>query len=290
MAIWHGQWSQESRSAVVQRRACEDRLARELCGERGTAATPRLNRVDRLSAARRSRCGEGGTGMEGVKLPKLSWQDLVLEPERSVTRGESSDARQLAGLITLGGPLAVQITAADIPEDNEAGSFMKTRIDNFSFYLVHFACAFRPADGEPFLTVRIQMRLERGDGVEEPRPIALSMKPIRLEEPVELSRTLKLGGSLKILDASVEEQEKRTIKQVFLEGLNELRADPLWEFHETRLTQIRGSQRFILVIQEPKRAAGRGTIAVSATISRKRFGVLPYRATLPDQPEVSFVL
>jgi hypothetical protein len=228
--------------------------------------------------------------MDGVRLPKLSWQNLVLEPERSVTRGESSDARALEGLITLGGPVAVQITAADVPEDDQARSFMRTRSADFSFFLVHFACAFRPVDDEPFQNVQIQMRLERGDGRGEPNPIALSMKPIRLQEPIELSRTVKLGGALKIVDASIEEQEKRTIQQVFLEGLNELQADPLWELHRTKLTEIRGSQRFILVVQAPRRAIGRGTVTVSATINRKRFGVLPYRAAMPGHPEVSFIL
>jgi hypothetical protein len=225
-----------------------------------------------------------------ITLPKLPWQELALDPEGAVTRAVEHDDRSLEELIAVGGPVSVPVTAGDLTEDEEAAVFVRARESSFSFHLVHLACAFRPTDDEPFLTATVRMQLSRGDGASSPLPIALSIKPLRLGEPVEISRSVRLGASLKIFDAGAEKAETRTFDDLFLEGLNELRPDPSWELRRTRHTQIRGSQRFVLVVQSPKGCRGRGVVEVSATVKRKRFGPLSYVASLSGGRPLEFVL
>lgn len=225
-----------------------------------------------------------------ITLPKLPWQELALDPQEAVTRGDEHDERSLEELIAVGGPMSVPVTAADLSEDGDAALFVRAREASFSFHLVHLACAFRPPADEPFLSATVQVQLSRGDGASSALPIALSIKPLRLGEPVEISRSVRLGASLKIFESGVEQAETRTFDEPFLEGLNELRPDPRWELRRTRHTEIRGSQRFVLVVQSPKGGQGRGVVHVSATVKRKRFGPLSYVASLSGDRPLEFVL
>ena len=225
-----------------------------------------------------------------LSLPRLAWQELTLAPDDIVTRGEEHDDRPLADLIALGGPTSIPITADDVADDGDAVAFVRARAQSFSFFLVHLACAFRPLDGEPFLTATVQLDLSRGDGVASPAPIALSMKPDRLGEPVELSRSVKLGATLKILEAGAEQVVTTTYEDPFLEALNELRSDPCWQLHRTRHIDIRGSQRFVMVVQAPLGSDARGSVTLSAEVKRKRFGIVSYAAALSDQRPLEFVL
>ena len=225
-----------------------------------------------------------------ITLPRLAWQELTLDPEGAVTRGQERDDRSLSELIALGGPMSIPVTAEHLADDEHASAFVRVREGSFSFHLVHLACAFRPLEDEPLLTVTVRMDLARGDGASSPRPIALSMKPLRLCEPVEVSRTLRLGASLKILESGVEQSERRTFGDPFVEGLNELRSDPLWEFRRTRHTDIRGSQRLVLVVQSPIGSDARGSVSLSATVARKRLGILSYAASLSGGDRLDFVL
>jgi hypothetical protein len=225
-----------------------------------------------------------------ITLPKLEWQTLTLEPEGTVTRGHERDDRSISELIALGGPVSIPVTAEHLVDEEDAAAFVRVREGSFSFFLVHLACAFRPLEDEPLLTATVRVDLVRGDGASSPRPIALSIKPLRLSEPVEVSRTIRLGASLKILQPGVEWEETRTFGDPFVEGLNELRSDPVWEFRRTRHTDIRGSQRLVLVVQSPMGSDARGSVALSATVARKRLGILSYAANLPGGNRLDFVL
>lgn len=225
-----------------------------------------------------------------ITLPKLAWQALALEPQSVATRAGPHDDRALQELIQLGGPVSVPVTADDLADDAEAAVFVRARAGDFSFHVVHLACAFRPLEDEPFLTVTVGLDLLRGDDSDGARPIALSMKPIHLGEPVEVSRTIRLGAALKIIEPGVEAAETRHFDDPFLEGMNELRPDPVWELRRTKHTEIRGSQRFVLVVQSPRDAGARGSVALSAKVRRKRLGVLPYTASVPTGGSVDFVL
>lgn len=235
--------------------------------------------------------------MVSFDLPEPTWHELALEPETVTTKGApSAPAERLEGWISLGQPVSVPVTLESVADDAELRQFLTAHRAEFKFYLVHLACTFRPAAGEKFANAWLEVKLAREDSTPEPLPIAWSMEPHRLEKAVEFSRTVKLGASLKLAglvtgpEASVEEQKKWTDAEIFLEALNELQSDPVWEFTMTKSTEIRGLHRLAMVVRVPREAPAQGHVSLSASVQRKRLGLIPYRGTFPDAPYLTFRL
>jgi hypothetical protein len=121
------------------------------------------------------------------------------------------------------------------------------------------------------------------------------MYPRRLEKAVQVWRTVRLGGSLKVegiasAESGVEQEERWTHQEVYLQALNELQPNPIWEFRSTPRAEIRGLQRLVLVVRAPKAAPVRATVRLSATVRRKRLGIIPYTTAHPGAPDMSFNL
>jgi hypothetical protein len=115
------------------------------------------------------------------------------------------------------------------------------------------------------------------------------MQPDKMVDAVEVSRTVSLGPSLKILgvglDLKAEQQRSVNRQQVFLEAMYELESTPSWSLYRTEAVELRGLYRFHLVVRAPKDAMVTGTTLVEAKVRRRRFGVIPYRAGLTDIPQ-----
>jgi hypothetical protein len=235
--------------------------------------------------------------MATMEMPETPFHDLVLEPERRTTRGGNpvSDHR-LEGWMSLGEPVSIPITSESVGDDEELRQVVEAEAEKFKYHLVYLACTFRPYDDEPFLRAYLQVQLAHTNGKREPRPIAWSMRPLRLEDAVELSRTVKLEAKLPLVPqvfsagTGAEITEKSTVRDVFLEAMNEREPNPTWEFYRTDRAEIRGVQRLYLVTRSPKDIVAQGTVALSATIQRRLLGIVPYHATFPDAPYRSFQL
>ncbi|MGH2989196.1 MAG: hypothetical protein ACRDMA_04920, partial [Solirubrobacterales bacterium] len=66
-----------------------------------------------------------------------------------------------------------------------------------------------------------------------------------------------------------------------------------WSLHFVRRSKwarIEGLQRFALVVRAAKRVPTIGTASVRATVRRKRFGLLSYRAALADGEPLRFTV
>jgi hypothetical protein len=235
-----------------------------------------------------------------MELPeKITWHETVLEPDESrITKGvDVAGAGQLKGWVSLGEPVIFPITLDEVPEDDpDLRQFLAANGATYNFYMVHLACTFRPADGESFDKAWLAVDLSREDGLPQPQPIAWSMKPTKLDKLVEISRTVKLGATLKLAEivvgpeAGLEQERKWTGSEIFLEALNELQPNPIWEFSRTNSVEIRGGHRLVLVARTPKEAATQGAVSLSASVERKRLGIIPYRAAFPQAPDLAFRL
>lgn len=221
-----------------------------------------------------------------VQLPKLAFEEMVLSPTEPVKRGKP--ALDVDRVIRIGGPISVPVTVDAIPEDDETRPFIESWSTDFSFHLVHVACTVLPDEENPLEQVSLDFVLSREDGT-TPSPVALSMAPARLEQPVELSRTIKLGGSLRILNAEAQRVEKSVTQSVHVEALNELRSNPSWRIYRTDSFAIKGMQNFAMVVKAPK-AASNGTLTVKATVARRRLGIFPYTATHEGTTPITFTL
>jgi len=193
----------------------------------------------------------------------------------------------------MGGPVVRRISN-DSTDDVELRRFLQEDAGDSDFYLLRLTCTLRADDDEPFTEVLLGVLLSAADaGLDA--PIAWSMEPARLAEPVEISRSVAFGPSLKILGIGLESKvdvgEKRERQDVFVEALYELESTPTWAMYRTRSTALQGLQRFHLVVKAARGSTTVGEVAATAKIERKRFGVIGYEAVWPGAPApISFAL
>ncbi len=226
--------------------------------------------------------------MIAVEMPDPPAHDLVLTPKADYFRGiapEPQAHEPLRNRISIGGPLHRRIDA-DLTADSELRRFLQEEAADWYFYLLHLTCTLHPAAEEAFTEALIQLDLTQAGNTGA--PIAWSMHPDRLEDTVEVSRTVSLGPSLKILGIGMnltgQQQRKTTKREIFVEALYELESTPSWGLYRTSSSELRGLFRFHLVVRAPKHSTVSGTTSVEAKVQRKRFGVIPYNANAADAP------
>lgn len=224
-----------------------------------------------------------------IEMPDPPMQDLVLEPKADYFRGvapEPETREPLHHRISVGGPVHRRIDT-DSTDDTELRRFLEDAAADWDFYLLHLTCTLQPAAEEPFTEALIELDLGHADSAGA--PIAWSMHPDRLVDTVEISRTVSLGPTLKILGVGVnltgEQQRKATKREIFLEAMYELESTPSWGLYRTSSSELRGLFRFHLVVRAPKHSMVIGTTSVEAKVRRRRFGVIPYRADLANAPQ-----
>lgn len=224
-----------------------------------------------------------------LEIPELPAVEAVLRSSGRVTRGPST-AVEMRGRLSLGEPVGVAITPEFAAGDAELRAFVEAEIGVSHYWLVHLACTFTPGDGEPLHKAWLSVELARGDGAESGRPIAWSMTPMRLARAGEHSRTLKLGANAKLAQAAVESSTRIEESVVYLEALHLRESKPTWEFSRTEADEIRGATLLALVVRAPASAVVDGTVELTAAVRSRRFGVVPFRAELPDRPRLTFRL
>lgn len=226
--------------------------------------------------------------MIAIEMPDPPTQDLVLTPKADEFRGiaPAPEAREpLRHRISIGGPVHRRIDA-DSTDDTELRLFLEEEAADWDFYLLHLTCTLQPAAEEPFTEALIELDLADADGTGA--PIAWSMHPDRMVDTVEVSRTVSLGPTLKILGVGVnltsQQQRTATRREIFVEAMYELESTPSWGLYRTSSSELRGLFRFHLVVRAPKRSMVSGTTSVQAKVQRRRFGVIPYNADVGDAP------
>jgi hypothetical protein len=226
-----------------------------------------------------------------VKLKEIPLFDITLEPKNRVTRGSTNEKPPLLkGWVSIGGPISIPLNTEWVSHDKDLCHFLEVEENNFSFYLIHLACSFHTVKEEPFINAWLGVNLVRTDNNKQPQPIAWSMRPSRLVKVVKISRTIKVGGKLKLLKPSVEKKQEYEKQEIFLEALNELGSNPIWEFTKTKTEEIRGSHRLTLVVRIPKKSKILGNVSLEAIIQRKHWGVFKYKESFPDSPQRTFYL
>ncbi len=228
--------------------------------------------------------------MPKIQLPDVPWRDTVLEFEPRVTRGSSTSqpppgGGRLAGRMRIGGPICIPITLEWAGDDQELRRMLMAEVQDYRYSLVHLASTFQPQENEIFEKAWIQIQMESVNGENISSPIAWSMIPAKISQPITFSTGVSVGASLKFvhIDGSVEHEIKRDA--IFLEALNELRSDPVWEFSRTAKVDLRGSQRLMMLVRSPKAATVRGHLHLRATLKYQFLKVFSYRVLFPDDTE-----
>ncbi len=236
-------------------------------------------------------------GLIEFEMPSAEWDSLVLEPDvRETLGGETlpDPGEPLTERFSIGGPVVRALVPGDPVLDSDAQAFVAAAGATSRFCVVDVACSFRPHTDERFFSAWLQVSMSRADELTDPAPIAWSMEPLRAVDPVEISRTVRLGPNLKFLSAGeVDWDKKYTKNEYFIEGLYLLNDNPAWEFHQTSASQIRGSHLLRFVAQLPTGVSVTGRLGLGAELERRKFGVnrpLPYTPKLSSRLQKGFSL
>jgi hypothetical protein len=136
----------------------------------------------------------------------------------------------------------------------------------------------------PFESVWLQITLQTF-----PTPglaVARSMDPSLMYDATEITRTSKIGASLKF--AAEHSAEKRVgSRSVYLEALYEGGETPTWSFTRTE-QQIRGCYPLSMVVEADPSARVIGTAQLGATVRVYRYGIFSYLAKPKPETNVLF--
>jgi hypothetical protein len=231
--------------------------------------------------------------MVQISLDEMPLQNLVLEPEKRVTKGDGLSTEPLVERLALGGPQIIPITADRAGDDEKLRYFIEN--EGSKFHLIHMNCNFNPRENETFNSARVWIKLQRTDQVSEPQPVAWSMQPHRLATAVKYTSTVNLGANAKFfevigVESGAEHSTEIEKKEIFLQAFNEMTDNPYWQFKETKAERIYGSHHLNLIIQHPAETTIGGTVNIIADLERKKFRILSFKVPIENTPSLKFQL
>lgn len=231
--------------------------------------------------------------MTTIRLPDPDLLAVPLEPFERVVLGGGESAQTQHGRLSLGRPSCYPLDLATV--DDDGARFLRSRPAS-RFYLLELTSSFVADDENPLVSAWVDVGLAAVDPPDATAPVAWSMSPVSPADAVKVTRTVTLGASLKLtlplipVDAGPSAERSREesfeVQDVALEALHEGTARPTWRFSPTVSRQIRGKHDLRLVVEMPATGTARAEVSVGATIRLRRFKVLRYPATLPDDAAV----
>jgi hypothetical protein len=218
-----------------------------------------------------------------LPVPQLDDVPVVLEPDTRTTRGRHEQTGPVHGAVSLGVPIVQPVTAALAADDLPLREFLEKNGAQWSYSLVYLGCTFLPVSGSTFEKAWVTVDLGQPDAPDA-RSIIWSMSPMRQSSQRQISRTIKLGATVGIVEGSVEMGSDGSQTETFLQAFGLQEPSCSWEFSRTLADEIRGSFRLMLVARRPAQFPSRGAMKVSATLNRRWLGLTTYRASAAEAP------
>lgn len=223
--------------------------------------------------------------------PELRPVTLDLD-QRRVLGASATGTLPIENRIALGRPVCRALDLATV--DAEARDFLDGRPES-SFWLLALSCSFLAIADEPIETAWLQVQLMATTPPGATDPIAWSMEPLALTDPVQVSRSARLDATLKLrsevmpieVGPSLSRSSSETYvhRAPFVEAHSEGTARPSWVFTRTEVTEVRGVHRLRAVVELPAGVTGKAEVSAGATLRLKALGVLPFRAQLKELPD-----
>jgi hypothetical protein len=218
---------------------------------------------------------------------------LHLDPRVTLGTRERADVpAELSDRIAIGRPLCAPINLTAV--DAEARPFFAERHDS-AFWLLCLTCSFLASEDAPIDRAWLQVRLRSAPPEKGDEPVAWSMEPQALSDPVKIARSAKLSASLKLsselvpLEVGPAVERGKTSEYTrdvpYVEAHREGTARPAWIFTRTEIVEIRGVHRMRAVVEVSAGRQARAEVSVGADLALKRFGLIPYKSKLADLPE-----
>ena len=222
--------------------------------------------------------------------PDLEYVPVALAADSSQTRSLGRPP-VISSAVELGFPVAQPITEELTGEDEALRQFLRHNVREWQFHLVHLGCSFHPDDGMQIAKARVAVRLNPGEAGGTSAPaIVWSLDPQRTERPVDISQSVKLGAKLAFAEAALEMTSEGKGAEVFIEAYGLQQSACSWEFRRTARDKVSGTYRLALIVRSFRGTSASGEVTVDATVSYRRFSLMPFRSELARQPPVAFVI
>jgi hypothetical protein len=232
----------------------------------------------------------GGEGAPvRLETPDLEFVPVTLAADRGTTRGFGGSPL-LTSVVTIGLPVVQQITEELVGEDEALRQFVRRSYREWQFHLVHLGCSFHARDGMQIVKSQVAVRLDLEQAGDRSQAIVWSLLPQRMERPVDITQGLKVGAKLGFVETTIELTSAGKGSEVFVEAYGLQESDCSWDFRQTPQDSISGTHRLALIARSPRNVVTNGQVTVGATISYRRFKLMPFRLELADQPPITFEL
>jgi hypothetical protein len=182
-------------------------------------------------------------------------------------------------------PTAVTLATPDL--DDELRVNLGTDREH-RFVALRFTCSFRP-DDDPLTESRLAIRLssQQPDEGNDP-PIARALQPQRLVQPIERQKGFNITPGITVASVTVggvgESGEKKYDDQkCYLVANGKRTSDAEWFFRKTDAVPLEGMHDLRLIAQVRQGAPALAELIMTAKIQRRRVGLVPYRALLPER-------
>jgi hypothetical protein len=224
---------------------------------------------------------------------ELEDEQALLYLDKRVVRGVLDpvpDDKPLVDRVSIGHPLAIPLTSETVATDPDLTTFIEAEAGSARYALVYLACTFKPARGERISKAWLSVKLALGPSAQDgDAAIAWSMEPMRTSKALNLRRTLSIKVPVKFVEVNAEAGSDVSAEAVFCEALDLQQSTPSWEFTDSQSQRLTGAHKMNLVIRAPLSEVT-GTVSLRASVTRKHFGVLPYRTSADGGPALSFVV
>jgi hypothetical protein len=220
---------------------------------------------------------------------------MTLQLDSRVTLGtrEGADVPpELSDRIAIGRPLCARLDASAV--DAETRPFLAER-DGSAFWLLGLTCSFLASEDAAIDRAWLQVQLRSAPPGEGGEPLAWSMEPQAMSDPVQIARSTKLSASLKLtselvpLEVGPAAERGKTSEYTrnvpYVEAHREGTAKPVWIFTRTEIADIRGVHRMRAVVEMSAGHRVRAEVSAGADLALKRLGLIPYKSKLANLPE-----
>lgn len=216
-----------------------------------------------------------------VPVDEAEFVPLTLSP-RQVMHG-AAEQSPLNDRVSLAPPRVVTLDSDTIR--NIAGDLVAlhagSNAEPLRFCLLTIDVSFHHIPDEPVAqaTVGIQLVKEPRNG--GPEPVAIAMIPGLAVRAVKRSSTIRLGADLQMINSEVGRSVEYESGEPYLQAHQPGRSDPVWFFNRTRHQELVGPHQLMTVVAMPPASRCTALISLTASIRRRRAGLVGYEAQLP---------
>jgi hypothetical protein len=209
------------------------------------------------------------------------WFDVELhEPTDRAGDGGSV----LANRVSIGVPILLPFGGGPAADDPQVAEYLRLNEERYRTQLLAVPCSFTSGP-EPLVGAVLTVALTSDDGPDAEQPVARCLTPRKQSRkassrPISLELGLSASPSVRGMIGAPQQEAEETY---FLLAHGEGTSDPGWLFRRTKGIDFDDVYHHSMLVTLPWQAPARARLALSASVRRRRGGIIPYTAQLPDR-------